>query len=191
MLVATNGYTDGASPALQRRFVPIGSYIIATEPLGESIAAALLPRGRMAFDSKNFLYYFRRDTGPPAAVRRPRRVLAADGRHDAARRRDPPARACVPCFPELADAAIDYAWGGNVAFTRDEMPHAGRLDGLYYAGGYCGHGIAMATYLGELIARRMAGEPIEHPLFDDQLSADSAYSGTPWFLPLVGAPITG
>ena len=79
----------------------------------------------------------------------------------------------VTVFPELADARIDYAWGGNVAFTRDEMPHAGQLDGLYYAGGYCGHGIAMATYLGELIARRMAGELIEHPLLDDELSADS------------------
>jgi glycine/D-amino acid oxidase-like deaminating enzyme len=59
LLVATNGYTDGAVPALQRRFVPIGSYIIATEPLDERVASALLPRRRMAFDSKNFLFYFR------------------------------------------------------------------------------------------------------------------------------------
>ena len=59
VLVATNGYTSAVSPALQRRLVPIGSYIIATEPLSESIAARLLPRRRMAFDSKNFLYYFR------------------------------------------------------------------------------------------------------------------------------------
>jgi glycine/D-amino acid oxidase-like deaminating enzyme len=59
VLVATNGYTGSASPALQRRFVPIGSYIIATAPLDEAVAASLLPRRRMAFDSKNFLYYFR------------------------------------------------------------------------------------------------------------------------------------
>jgi glycine/D-amino acid oxidase-like deaminating enzyme len=67
------------------------------------------------------------------------------------------------------------------------MPHAGMLDGLYYAGGYCGHGIAMATYLGELIGRRIAGEPIDHPLFDDDFAAIPMYSGTPWFLPVVGA----
>ena len=63
----------------------------------------------------------------------------------------------IRTFPELRDTRVDYAWGGNVAFTRDQMPRAGRLDGLYYAGGYCGHGVAMATYLGEQIARRMAG----------------------------------
>ena len=59
VLMATNGYTDDASPALQRRFVPVGSYIIATEPLDPPVAASLLPQGRMAFDSKHFLYYFR------------------------------------------------------------------------------------------------------------------------------------
>ena len=90
-------------------------------------------------------------------------------------------------FPQLADASIEYAWGGNVAFTRDEMPRAGTLDGLFYAGGYCGHGIAMATYLGDHIARRMAGEAIENPLFDDHFPAIPLYSGRPWFLPLVGA----
>ena len=55
-------------------------------------------------------------------------------------------------FPELADKRIEYAWGGNVAFTRDQMPRAGRLDGVYYAGGDCGHGIAMATHLDGLAA---------------------------------------
>ena len=83
----------------------------------------------------------------------------------------------VAVFPELADTAIDYAWGGKVAFTRDEMPHAGLLDGMYYAGGYCGHGIAMATYLGELTARRIAGELMEHPFSDDHFPPIPFYSG--------------
>ena len=90
-------------------------------------------------------------------------------------------------FPDLADVEIEYAWGGNVAFTRDEMPHAGKLDDTYYAGGYCGHGIALATHLGGLIARRMAGEPIDHPLFDDHFAAIPLYRGRPWFLPIAGA----
>src|SRR6185312_11876001 len=84
----------------------------------------------------------------PESVRRAARILRDGLRH---------------VFPDLADVAIDYAWGGNVAFTRDEMPRAGRLDDAYYAAGYGGHGIALATHLGGLIARRMAGEPIEHP----------------------------
>jgi glycine/D-amino acid oxidase-like deaminating enzyme len=186
LLVATNGYTDAAVPALQRRFVPIGSYIIATEPLDEGVASAVLPRRRMAFDSKNFLYYFRMTTD--------RRLLfggrAEFGRPDADTTRRAAAilrKGMHAIFPELAGVGIDYAWGGNVAFTRDQMPRAGQLDGLNYAGGYCGHGVAMATYLGEQIARRIAGEPIEHPLFDDRFPAIPMYSGDPWFLPLVGA----
>jgi glycine/D-amino acid oxidase-like deaminating enzyme len=66
------------------------------------------------------------------------------------------------------------------------MPHAGRLDEAFYAGGYCGHGVAMATHLGGVIARRMAGEPISHPLFDDHFAPIPLYYGRPWFLPLVG-----
>ena len=90
-------------------------------------------------------------------------------------------------FPQLASVRLDYAWGGHVAFTRDQMPRAGVLDEAYYAGGYCGHGIAMATYLGTLIARRIAGERIDHPLFDDRFPPIPLYRGKPWFLPLVGA----
>ena len=186
VLFATNGYTGGASRALQRRFIPIGSFSVATEPLDPGVAAALLPRRRMAFDSKNFLYYFR--------VMADRRLLFG-GRAEFGRPSpDTTQRAATilrkgmtTIFPELAGVRIDYAWGGNVAFTRDQMPRAGVLDGLYYAGGYCGHGIAMATHLGAQIARRIAGEPIEHPLFDDRFPAIPLYSGDPWFLPLVGA----
>jgi len=189
VLIATNGYTDGAAPALLRRFVPVGSYIIATEPLDASTARALLPRRRMAFDSKHFLYYFRvtRDQrlmfGGRAEFSRP---TATSGRRAARILR----RGMITVFPELARTRVDFAWGGNVAFTRDQMPHAGCLDGAYYAGGYCGHGIAMATYLGELIARRLGGEPVEHPLVDDGgegFAAIPFYKGSPWFLPIAGA----
>src|SRR6185295_9425137 len=184
VLFATNGYTDRAAPALQRRFVPIGSYIIATEPLSDAQASAVLPHRRVAFDSKHFLYYFR--------LTADRRLLFG-GRADFSRPDEDTTRRAArilragltTVFPDLAARSIDYAWGGNVAFTRDQMPRAGKLDAQYVAGGYCGHGIAMSTYLGELIARRIAGEPIEHPLFDDRFAAIPLYSGAPWFLPLV------
>jgi len=186
VLFAINGYADTAAPMLQRRFVPIGSYIVVTAPLAPDDAAAILPRGRMAFDSKNFLHYFRLTSdrrllfGGRAEFSRPdgatTRRAAEVLRHDLA-----------TIFPQLAQIPIDYAWGGNVAFTRDQLPRAGKLDGLYYAGGYCGHGIAMATHLGEQIARRMCGEAFTHPLFDDRFAPIPLYSGKPWFLPLVGA----
>jgi glycine/D-amino acid oxidase-like deaminating enzyme len=90
-------------------------------------------------------------------------------------------------FPDLRGVTLDYAWGGTVAFTWDEMPHAGRLDGAYYAAGYGGHGIALATHLGELVARRMAGEPVSHPLLDAPFPPIPFYRGRPWLLPLAGA----
>ena len=200
VLFATNGYTDAASPALQRRFVPIGSYIIATEPLDESQADSLLPKRRMAFDSKHFPYYFRLTTDRRLLFGGKGRGMgmemgrAAFGRSTPDTPPDTTRRAAailrngmLSIFPGLAAVRIDYAWGGNMAFTRDQMPRAGRLDDVYYAGGYCGHGVAMATYLGALIARRIAGEPIDHPLIDDRFPAIPMYSGDPWFLPLVGA----
>lgn len=186
VLMATNGYTNGAAPALQRRLVPIGSYIIATEPLAPSDALRLLPRRRVAYDSKHFLYYFRITAdhrllfGGRAEFARPD---AATTRRAAATLRD----GMRTVFPQLAGASIEYAWGGNVAFTRDEMPRAGKLEGVYYAGGYCGHGIALATHLGTLIARRIAGESIQHPMFDDRFAPIPLYYGRPWFLPAVGA----
>jgi glycine/D-amino acid oxidase-like deaminating enzyme len=186
VLLATNAYTSGAAPALRRRFIPIGSYIVVTEPLPRADAAAILPRRRTGFDSKNFLFYFRL-TGDNRLLFGGRAEFSAptekSTRRAASILRDGVARV----FPELASIRFDYAWGGRVAFTRDQMPHAGRLDGLHYAGGYCGHGVAMATHLGAIIGRRIAGEPIEHPLVDDRFPPIPLYRGTPWFLPLVGA----
>jgi glycine/D-amino acid oxidase-like deaminating enzyme len=186
VLVATNGYTGAATPALRRRFVPVGSYIIATEPLSDAEVGDVLPKRRVAFDSKHFLFYFRltRDQrllfGGRAEFREP-------SAESTARAADILRRGLSKVFPALAIKAIDYVWSGNVAFTRDQMPRAGKLDGMYFAGGYCGHGIAMATHLGDVIARRIAGEPIAHPMMDDEMPAIPLYSGKPWFLPLVGA----
>jgi glycine/D-amino acid oxidase-like deaminating enzyme len=186
VLVATNGYTGHVTPALQRRLIPIGSYIITTAPLPPEAAARILPKRRMVFDSRYFLHYFRLTAdnrllfGWRAEFSGP--TLESETRAVAILR-----RAMSSTFPELSATPIDYAWSGRVAFTRDQMPHAGRMDDMFYAGGYCGHGVAMATYLGEQIARRIAGEPIDHPLFDDRFPPIPMYTGNPWFLPLVGA----
>ena len=140
----------------------------------------------MAFDSKNFLYYFR--------VTDDHRVLFG-GRAEFTQSTAGTTRRAAEIlrvgmrrvFPQLESAAVEYAWGGNVAFARDQMPHAGRLDGAYAAGGYAGHGIAMATWLGDTIGRLAAGEPVDHPFTRDPFPSIPFYTGTPWFLPLVGA----
>ena len=185
VLIATNGYTDKAAPALQRRLIPIGSYIIATEPLPAALAARLIPKLRMVFDSKYFLHYFRL-TSDNRLLFGGRAEFSGPTLESAKRAESILRHAMSSIFPELARTPVEYAWSGHVAFTRDQMPHAGRLDDMFYAGGYCGHGIAMATYLGGLIARRIAGEPLESPFFDDHFAAIPLYYGRPWFLPAVG-----
>ena len=188
LLIATNGYSDAAAQPLRRRLLPVGSYIIATEPLDATLAHSLLPRRRMAFDSKHFLYHFR-VTGDRRLVFGGRaefsRPTPASTRRAAAILR----RGMTTVFPELANVRIDFVWGGNVAFTRDRMPHAGRLEGAYFAGGYSGHGIAMATYLGDLVARLLCGESVKHPLLDEtgtRFPSIPLYNGRPWFLPAAG-----
>jgi glycine/D-amino acid oxidase-like deaminating enzyme len=181
VLVATNGYTGPAVPALQRRVVPVGSYIIATAPLGEAVAARLIPRRRVLSDTKHLLYYFRlspegrlvfggRAAFTPTPVSRSAAILR---------------RGMLEVFPELAGVPVEFAWGGQVAFTLDQMPHAGVLGGIHYALGYGGHGVALATWLGARMGDALAGAGTI-PRLTAPFRAVPLYGGTPWFLPLVG-----
>jgi glycine/D-amino acid oxidase-like deaminating enzyme len=181
VLVATNGYTGGMIPALRRRIVPVGSYIIATAPLPPGVADRLIPRRRVLSDTKNLLYYFRRSPDgrmvfggraafTPTPVARSAAILE---------------RGMVEVFPDLAGVPIEHAWGGQVGLTLDQMPHAGRLDGAYFALGYGGHGVAMATWLGARMGHAIAGRaPL--PRLTAPFRPVPFYGGTPWFLPLVG-----
>jgi glycine/D-amino acid oxidase-like deaminating enzyme len=182
VLVATNGYTGAAFPDLRRRVVSVGSYIIATRPLDAGLASRLVPRGRVFSDTKNLLYYFRlspdrrmvfggRAAFTPTPVDKAARVLT---------------RGMVEVFPDLAGTAIEYAWGGQVAFALDQMPHAGRLGQLHYSLAYAGHGVAMSTWLGTRMGDALAGAgPL--PSIIPTLRPVPLYNGRPWFLPLVGA----
>jgi len=181
VLIATNGYTDNAVPELRQRVFPLGSYIIATEPLPAEVAAKLIPQRRVVFDSKYYLYYFR---------------LSADNRLLFGGRADykPPTpeanrksagilrRGMVRVFPELKNVKVEYAWSGNICLTRDFFPRAGQHDGLYYALGYGGHGVAMATYLGGQLANIMCGASGKNPFKDLPFDPLPFYYGKP-FLP--------
>jgi glycine/D-amino acid oxidase-like deaminating enzyme len=84
---------------------------------------------------------------------------------------------------------VEFAWGGTLDFAFDIMPHAGQMDGIYYAVGYAGHGVAMATYQGQLMAQRIAGELVENPFEGIKFPGAplGLYNGKPWFLPFAGA----
>jgi glycine/D-amino acid oxidase-like deaminating enzyme len=182
VLAATNGYTPPALSALRRRVIPIGSYQIATGPLDPELAHRLVPRGRVFSDTKNLLYYFRlspdgrmvfggRASFTPAGTKHSAAILAAGMRE---------------VFPELAGATIEYAWSGKVAYPVDHLPHAGRLGGVHYAMGYCGHGVALATYLGNRMGEVLAGKGEIPDLGTSRFRAIPLYNGVPWFLPFVG-----
>jgi glycine/D-amino acid oxidase-like deaminating enzyme len=82
---------------------------------------------------------------------------------------------------------VEFAWSGNVAFTRDFFPHLGCFDGIHYAVGYCGHGVALATHLGAAVADLMLGREVRTPFREIPFPTIPLYRGRPWFLPLVGA----
>jgi glycine/D-amino acid oxidase-like deaminating enzyme len=180
VVIATNGYTSGATPWLRRRLIPIGSYIIATEVLPRDLAAALLPRRRTVSDTRRVVFYYR--LSPDG-----RRLLF--GGRVAVRESDP--RVSAPrlhremraIFPQLAGTRISHSWVGFVGYTFDRMPHSGARDRIHYAAGYCGIGIALSSYFGTRIGRRLLGHNLEpSPLERTAFPARPYYFGDPWFL---------
>jgi len=185
VVVATNGYTGAVTPKLQRRVVPVGSYIIATEEMPEDLARSLMPHNKSIYDTRRVLTYYRMSGD--------RRRLIFGGRAKFSLS-DPVDTAPVlhqhmlDRFPQLAGVKITHAWTGNVAFTFDEVPHMGKMDGLYYTLGCNGSGVAMMTYLGTMVARKIAGVANYACAFDRELFPDHPlYKGDPkWLLPVVG-----
>lgn len=188
IFVATNGYTSSVTPALQRRVIPVGSYIIATDPLPDTLARELIPHGRMVYDTKNFLYYFRL-TPDQRMLFGGRAIWTPPNSQTLTESARILREGMIEVFPQLKDANVAYAWGGTLGFTFDLMPHAGQIDGMYYALGYAGHGVALATYLGARMAELISGEAGDNPFIEKALPRAplNLYTGNPWFLPFAGA----
>jgi glycine/D-amino acid oxidase-like deaminating enzyme len=189
VLVATNGYSAGpngqsAMPWLARRLVPVNSYIIATEVLGTERVRALFPKSRMISDSKRVLNYYRPSPDGTRVLWGGRASFSAATAQAAA-----PVLfdMMIDVFPELRDVKITHAWTGNVAFTFDFLPHIGVQDGVHYAAGCQGSGVAMASWLGHNAGLKIAGAA-NAPFALDGLNFPTipGYDGNPWFLPIVG-----
>lgn len=188
VFIATSGYTSSATPVLRKKIIPIGSFIIATEPLPDSLARELSPRNRMIFDSKYYLHYYRL-TPDNRMLFGGRAAFFPETANTIRRSTEILRRGMIAVYPQLRDRKVEYAWGGTLDFCFDTMPHAGQMDGIYYALGYAGHGVAMATYLGAKIAEQISGGQSDNPY--ENISFPSAplglYNGWPWFLPFAGA----
>ncbi len=180
VVVATNGYTSSLTPWLRNRVISIGSYIIATEEIPEDLMQKLFPTNRILSDTRKLVYYYR-----PTPDRK--RVLFG-GRvslYETDPRKSGPKlhRDLVALFPELKETRISHSWAGFVAYTFDELMHAGERDGIYYATGYCGSGVGMASYLGKRIGQQVADKTKEVTAFGQiPFKGRPYYNGIPWFL---------
>lgn len=162
VVLACNTYVGTLAPALSRKIMPVGTYVIATEPLGDARAAALMPARAAICDSRFVLNYFRPapDTrivwgGKVSYSTLPPRNLADAMRRD-----------MLKTFPQLADVKIDYAWGGFVDITMNRAPHFGRIaPTLYFAQGFSGHGVNTTALAGKLIAEAIDGQASRFDLF--------------------------
>lgn len=152
VVLAGGGYLNRIQPLLYGSQLPIATYVAVTEPLGERLQSAIRTNAAI-YDSRFAFDYYRplSDSrllwgGRISILERSPAAVARVLKRDIAR-----------VYPQLADVKIDYAWNGLMSYARHEMPQVGRLDdGLWYAQGFGGHGVATTTAIGELLAKAIA-----------------------------------
>lgn len=188
VLLATGAYTTAATPKLRKKIIPIGSFIVATEILSEDLAHELSPKNRMIYDSKHFLYYYRL-TPDRRMLFGGRAAFFPETTNTVRQSAEILRRGMISVYPQLRDTKVEFVWGGTLDFAFDVMPHTGRIDGMYYAVGYAGHGMAIGTYLGTRLGGIIAGDKNDLPF--DGISFPTPppglRSGHTWALPLAGA----
>jgi glycine/D-amino acid oxidase-like deaminating enzyme len=154
VLLATNGYTTSLLPQARNGILPVGSYMIVTEPLSPEAQAEISPQGRLFWDSKIFLNYFgltpdgRAFMGGRANLS-PNQDLSKTGAGLTAR--------LFEIFPQLQGTEITHSWSGRLGVSFDQMPHIGRVGNIYYANGFSGQGVATGSYMGKEVGELMLG----------------------------------
>lgn len=188
VFVGTSGYTGAATPALQKKIIPIGSFIITTEVLPDSLARELSPRNRQIYDSKNYLYYYRL-TPDNRLLFGGRAAFFPETEKTIRKSAELLRQGMIEVYPQLRETKIEYVWGGTLDFCFDIMPHAGQIDGIYFSVGYAGHGVAMATWQGQKMAECILDGKTGNPFAEIEFPGAplGLYNGKPWFLPLAGA----
>jgi glycine/D-amino acid oxidase-like deaminating enzyme len=182
VLVAANGLGQDLGNWISKRVVPVESVIMATEEVPPEVMNSVLPKENTVSDTKRVLSYFRRSPDGKRLLfgGRPPMLRASLGQQALALHKN-----MAAIYPQLQTYRPASVWSGRVGFTRDHMPHAGEKDGQMYALGYCGHGIALATYLGRQMAKAVMGQ--ENPLFlpfpGHTFPGFPFYRKRAWFIP--------
>jgi glycine/D-amino acid oxidase-like deaminating enzyme len=157
-VLATDAYTGALVDAVRRTVVAVPSFQVATEPLPQALRQSILPQRQGVSDTWHLLRYFRM-SADGRLVMGSRGSFGSTPVATAARHHY---RAVQEIFPQLQGVRYDYHWGGMVAMTSDHLPHLHELaPGLLAGLGYNGRGVAMATVMGRLLARRILGVSAE------------------------------
>jgi gamma-glutamylputrescine oxidase len=154
LVLACNGYLEKLEPRTAGRIMPINNYMLATEPLSEALARQLIRDDTSMSDSLFVINYWKLSAD--------NRLLFGGGEtYSRQFPSDIPGfvrKYMLKIYPELADTRIDYGWGGTLAITMNRMPDFGRLSNqVFYAHGYSGHGVPIATLAGKLLAEAIGG----------------------------------
>ena len=183
VIVATNGYTDGLVPWLNRRIIPIPSQIITTENIETKLMDKLMPKRRMLGNTLNLYNYFRPSPND-------KRIIF--GGRKGADTNDPIQKTMglreqmVQVFPELANVSISHSWWGYTGYTFDYLPKITVHKGIHYALGFCGSGVVWANWLGLKAALAILEEQESESVFAKYpFQTRPLYFGKPWFLPFV------
>lgn len=185
VLVATNGYTPGWLKHLQRRIVPVPSFIVATEILGANRVRSLFPKSRMIVESRVRHCYYRPSPDGQRIVFGGRAAMYETSNDFAEREL---AGLLHQIFPELGDVKLTHSWRGRTGFSFDFLPNVGQLNGVWHAMGYSGSGNAMAPWLGHKAALQMLGDPEGRSAFSNTgFPRRWWHRGRPWFLPFADA----
>ncbi|MDH4607044.1 FAD-binding oxidoreductase [Pseudomonas sp. BN102] len=186
VLLATGACQHGGLGWYRRRIVPVGSFIVATEVLPETLLGRLLPQQRSYVTSRMIGNYFRVTPDNRLLFGGRARFAMSGGSSDAKSGKILQA-AMAQMFPQLAQVKVDYCWGGLVDMTSDRLPRAGQHGGVYHSMGYSGHGVQMSVHMGQVMADVMDGKAEANPWGELNWPAIPGHFGKPWFLPLVGA----
>lgn len=179
VILGTSGYTGKPFGWNQRRIIPVGSFIVVTEPLSQELVDELLPNRRMTSTTMNFTHYFRITPDNRLLFGGRARFALSDPSQDR-ESGEILRKAMHSIFPQTRDARIDYMWGGLVDISMDMMTHAGQHNGMFYSHSYNGHGVQMANYMGKVMVDVSQGKPEANVWNDLKNPWIPAYYGNPW-----------
>jgi gamma-glutamylputrescine oxidase len=161
-VLCCNAYLDGLAPRLSRRIMPVATYMVATQSLGQSRIEKLIRDNIAVADSNFVLDYFRRSADHRLLFGGRVSYSGIDFVNTTAATR----KRMLRVFPQLADVDLEFSWGGYVDITITRAPDFGRLNPhLYYLQGFSGHGIALAGLAGKLAAEAISGQAERFDVF--------------------------